>query len=248
MTNDERVARIRTLLWDHAHPTLRRMERDRIGQLAEQVLRVTIDRGLWSKWEQNREELAERAACVWVPLDDLQEALNTLPGPKLTTVDVEQRIREIREKPYGSSYPNQELEAEALAVFASEKVKGTEFIAILGHLEEWQLGAEEHLRHKRDREHRERVAQAKQLAETRLRNGADCPWTAAVGLTDLHCCKNGRLYRLRALQVSSKYEPAFEVLRVDYLDAKRGRAVGRYRTRGEASAAVSKVAYQEIDL
>ena len=117
MTDDERAARIRALLWDHAHPTLRRMERDRIGQLAEQILRVTIDRGLWSKWEQNREELAERAACVWVPFDDLQGALNTLPGPKLTSVDVEQRIREIREKPYGS-YPNQELAAEALAIFA----------------------------------------------------------------------------------------------------------------------------------
>ncbi len=67
-------------------------------------------------------------------------------------------------------------------------------------------------------------------------------------ISDLHCRKNGRLYRLRALQPTGKYEPAFEVLRVDYLDAKRGRPVGRYRTRGEASKAVANLSYQEDDL
>jgi hypothetical protein len=67
-------------------------------------------------------------------------------------------------------------------------------------------------------------------------------------LPDLHCCKNGRLYRLKALKPATKFEPAFEVLRVNQLDAKRGRVVGRYRTRTEASAAVAKVAYQEDDL
>ena len=45
-----------------------------------------------------------------------------LPGPELTKVDVEQRIRELREKPY-SSYPNQEVEVEALAVFPEATVQ-----------------------------------------------------------------------------------------------------------------------------
>jgi hypothetical protein len=166
----------------------------------------------------------------------------------LTPVDVAQRIRELREKPYGDGYPKRELEAEALALFAEEKASGTEFVAILGHLEDWQYGAEERLRQKAERENRERVEQEKRRAEARLRNGADCPWTAATGLPDLHCCKNGRLYRLKALKPATKFEPAFEVLRVDQLDAKRGQVVGRYRTRTEASAAVAKVAYQEDDL
>jgi hypothetical protein len=98
------------------------------------------------------------------------------------------------------------------------------------------------------KERHERIAQEKQLAEARLRNGADCPWTAATDIIDLHCRKNGRLYRLRGLKFASKHEPAFEVLRVDYLDAKRGRPVGRYRTRSEASTAVTNVAWQEDDL
>jgi hypothetical protein len=115
-------------------------------------------------------------------------------------------------------------------------------------MEEWYWGAEERLRQKREKDRREQVAQEKKVAEARLRNGADCPWTAATGITDLHCCKNGRLYRLRVLQPTNKFEPAFEVLRVDYLDAKRGRQVGRYRTRSDASKAVANVAWQEDDL
>jgi hypothetical protein len=179
---------------------------------------------------------------------DLREALNTLPGPQLTEIDVEQRIREIREMPYGNGYPNQKVEAEALVVFAEEKAKGTEFVALLGYMEEWYWGAKERLRQKAERERCERIAEDKRLAEARLRNGADCPWTAATDISDLHCRKNGRLYRLRTLQTTGKIEPAFEVLRVDFLGAKRGRPVGRYRTRGEASKAVANVAYQEDDL
>jgi hypothetical protein len=49
-------------------------------------------------------------------------------------------------KPYGDGYPKRELEAEAMALFAEEKGSGTEFVAILGHLEDWQYGAEERLR------------------------------------------------------------------------------------------------------
>jgi hypothetical protein len=247
MTYDDRASDIRALLWEHAHPALRSMDRDRIAKLAEQIMRIATDRGLWTKWGSNREEIAERAANLWIPLDDLREALNALPGPALTRVDVEQRIRDFREKQYGS-YPKAEIEAETLAAFAEEKARGTEFIAVLGYLEEWYWGAEERLRQKRDKDRREQIAKEKQIAEARLRNGADCPWTAATGVTDLHCCKNGRLYRLRALQTTNKFEPAFEVLRVDHLEARRGRPVGRYRTRSDASKAVAHVAWQEDDL
>jgi hypothetical protein len=206
MTYDDRASNIRALLWEHAHPALRSMDRDRIAKLAEQIMRIATDRGLWTKWGSNREEIAERAANLWIPLDDLREALNALPGPALTRVDVEQRIRDFREKQYGS-YPKAEVEAETLAAFAEEKARGTEFIAVLDYLEEWYWGAEERLRQKRDKDRREQIAKDKQVAEARLRNGADCPWTAATGVADLHCCKNGRLYRLRALQTTNVVLP-----------------------------------------
>jgi hypothetical protein len=111
--------------------------------------------------------------------------------------------------------------------------------------DKWYRGAEERLRQKAEKERRERIAEEKRRAEARLRNGADCPWTAATGIPDLHCCKNGRLYRLRALQTTSKHEPAFEVLRVDYQAWPPGWALSN---QGEASTAVAKVAYQEDDL
>jgi hypothetical protein len=248
MTNDEREAHIRALLWRHAHPTLRKMDRDEISKLTEDILQIATSSGLWSKWTPDRETIATRVADLWVPMEDLREALNALPGPKLTKVDVEQRIRDIREMPYSSGYPKAELEAESYAVFAAEKERGTEFIAILGYLEDWHLGSQERLRQKAEKERRERIAQERQIAETRLRNGADCPWTPATDVIDLHSRKNGRLYRLRSLQNVGKQQPAFEVLRVDSIDSKRGRLVGRYRTRGDATKAVESVAWQENDL
>lgn len=115
-------------------------------------------------------------------------------------------------------------------------------------MDEWYWGAEVRLRRKAEQVRQRRIAEEKRLAETRLRNGADCPCTPANGIADLHCRKNGHLYRIHALQRIGKHEPAFEVLRVDSLDSKRGRPVGRYRTRTEASKAVAHVAWQEDDL
>ena len=81
MGDEERASQIRALLWQHAHPTLRNMDRQQISTLANEILRIATDRGLWSKWGRDRDELAERAARVWVPMDDLRVALNALPGP-----------------------------------------------------------------------------------------------------------------------------------------------------------------------
>ena len=103
MTYDERASSISNLLWDHAHPALRRMDHQQIAKLTEQILQIATKRGLWTKWSQDREELASRVTGLSVPLEDLREALNCLPGPLLTKVDVEQRIRDLREKPYANS-------------------------------------------------------------------------------------------------------------------------------------------------
>ena len=83
MTDDERAYEIRNLLWEHAHPTLRGMDRERIAKLTEQILRIATDRRLWTKWSGDRETLAERAAEIWIPMEDLREALNALPGPQI---------------------------------------------------------------------------------------------------------------------------------------------------------------------
>ncbi len=92
------------------------------------------------------------------------------------------------------------------------------------------------------------AAERKRQARAPSRNGADCPCIAATSLPDLYLCKNGCLYLLRALKPASKIEPAFGMLRIEKLDAKRGRVVGRYRARKEASFAVAKVVYQEDDI
>jgi hypothetical protein len=92
-----------------------------------------------------------RAADVWLPLDDLRDALSKLPGEPLTPTDVEQRINALRCEHGGHAHaPDEELKAAAFAAYAEEKAKGTEFIAIMGRLEEWTWGAEERLRRRRE--------------------------------------------------------------------------------------------------
>jgi hypothetical protein len=183
---------------------------------------------------------------VWVPLDDLRDALNKLPGERLTATDVEQRVYALRHEYSGYSRgPDEELKEESFAAYADEKAKGTEFIAILGWLEEWTWGAEKRIRRKQEKERRKRVEQDKRNAEARLRSGADCPWTAAAGLADLYCRKNARLFRLKALDKSgSPLSPKFEVVEVKSFEDKRGVPIGRYRTRSDASKAVLEVAYK----
>jgi hypothetical protein len=46
MTYDDRASQIRGLLWEHAHPTLRNLDRERIAKLAEEILRIAADQGL----------------------------------------------------------------------------------------------------------------------------------------------------------------------------------------------------------
>jgi hypothetical protein len=248
MPEDERYYEIIRILHQYsARPLLKFPNEAEIPALAKKILKAAIGPiSLWAKWDKDREELARRAAEVWVPLEDLRAALNVLPGEPLTQVDVEQRLYTIRHEHGGySSGPDEELKAAALGAYAEEKAKGTEFIAILGWLEEWMWGAEENLRRKRNQERQEQIEREKRNAEARLRSGADCPWTPAAGLADLHCRKNARLFRLKALEKStSPLSPKFEVLEIKSFEDKRGVPIGRYRTRSDASKAVLEVAYK----
>ena len=195
MTEDDKLHEIARILYEYsARPPLKFPSEAEIPKLAKKILNTAYGpTSLWTKWDKDREELVSRAVDVWVPLDDLRDALNRLPGERLTPTDVEQRIYALRHEYSGYTRgPDEELKEASFAAYAEEKATGTEFIAILGWLEEWTWGAEERLRRKREEERRERVEQDKRNAEARLRSGADCPWTAAAGFADLHCRKNAR--------------------------------------------------------
>jgi hypothetical protein len=50
------------------------MDYTQTADLTEQIPRVVTARGLWTKWGKDRDELAERAADIWIPMEDLREA------------------------------------------------------------------------------------------------------------------------------------------------------------------------------
>jgi len=172
MTEDERLHEIVRILCQYsARPPLKFPTEAEIPNLAKKILKTACGpTSLWTKWGKDREEVVNRAADVWVPLDDLRDALNKLPGERLTPIDVEQRINALRYSGY-SRGPDEELKEGSFTAYAEEKANGTEFIAILGWLEEWTWGAEGSLRRKREDERRKRVEQDKRTAEARLRSG-----------------------------------------------------------------------------
>jgi hypothetical protein len=65
--------------------------------------------------EPDREDVAKAAAPCWIPVEDLQASLNTLPSPTVTKTDVEQRLRAIWEEPF-AHYPKDELKDGCLAL------------------------------------------------------------------------------------------------------------------------------------
>jgi hypothetical protein len=246
MTEDTRPYDIKRLLFMHSRPVLKYDGEQQIRDLTNAIMKIADGSDSpWTKWGELRESIARRVAEVWVPMDDLREALNGLRGPKLTVTDVEQRIRAIREEPYSGGGPREEAKDRCLAAYAAERANGTEFIAILGFIEEWMYGEEEGLRLRDEERNRARIQQNKRNAEARLRSGADCPWTAADGVAEQHCRKNYRLFRLKVLSAAHPLEPKFEVLRVKSLEDRRGTRIGQYRTRTDASKAVVDVAFKD---
>jgi hypothetical protein len=247
MTEEERLHDIVTILYQYsARPPLKLPNESEIPKIARRLLDVARGpKSLWTKWSKEREDVAQRAADVWIPLDDLRDALNLLPGEPLTPTDVEQRIIAVRQEFGGYQYgPDDALKEASFAAYREERDRGTEFIAILGWLEEWTWGAAERLRRQQDIERRDRLETDKRNAEARLKSGADCPWTAAADYPDLHSRKNGRLFRLKVLEkTGTPLAPRFEVLEVSSFGDRRGTPIGRYRTRTDASRAVAEVAY-----
>ncbi|MGC5198380.1 hypothetical protein [Aphanothece microscopica] len=78
MTDEERLSEIRRILYEYSNrPPLKFPVESAIPKIARRLLDTA--RGpssLWTKWDKDREAVAQRAAILWVPLDDLRDALN----------------------------------------------------------------------------------------------------------------------------------------------------------------------------
>lgn len=239
---DERIWAVKSLLFDYVKsPSLRHI-RDpySVGRLAADIVK-RLDRGnsLWGKWDGQRELLLKAALGCWVPVDDLREFLNRMPGPALTKTDVVQRLKAFEEEPYGP-YPKEELQAGCLALYEKEKAEGTELPAIVGLLRDYVESEEERLRLEQQERYHEAREEDRVARERRLLSGADCRWTQLRNSQHWYYRANGRLYRL-----SPTEDKMWHLCRVNSVsDDEKGALIGKYRRRGDATKVVAAMAYQ----
>jgi hypothetical protein len=241
MSGDHRVWIVREHLVGYVSGRSLRLIRDphSLTHLAQRIVEQ-LNRGdsIWKKWSVQREMLLKSALGTWIPLPDLREFLNHLPGPNLTMTDVTQRLKALEEE--NSTYPNEELRAGCRALYEKEKAEGTELPAIAGLLRDYVEQEEERLR----AEHKQRWAQLREeeriAREQRLLSGADCGWTQLQNSPLWHCRTNGRMYRL-----SPTKEKMWHLHRVKSVaDEEPGPRLGTYRGKREATKAVAEMAFQ----
>ncbi|MEO3430701.1 hypothetical protein AAFN88_17740 [Pelagibius sp. CAU 1746] len=243
MAEDERIWDVKRLLFEYVKsPSLRHLrDPHSIHKLARDIVKA-IDRGnsIWTKWDGQREVVAKAAVPCWIPVEDLRDFLNRLPGPQLTTTDVEQRLRAFEEEDHFFELPNEELQAGCLALYEQEKTQGTELPAIIGLLRDHIEREEERIRVEREEYLRQLREQEQVAGEQRLLSGADCKWTQLRKSKHWYCRKNGRTYRLSPTQ--DKMWHLFRVKTVS--DEDDGDLLGKYQRRGDATKVVSEMAYQ----
>ena len=241
MTDDDRINVVQRLIAEHAKsPSLRHI-RDpyALNKLAGAIVKKLDREGsLWRKWEGKREALLKSASVCWVPVDDLRDYLNTMPGPSLTTTDVTQRLRAFHEEPY-ELYPNEELRPGCLTLYEAEKTLGTEMPAIIGALQEHVEREEERLRQEREENWRKRAEEERVALEQRFLSGADCKWTPIRRSKELYCRINGRTYRL-----SPTADKMWNLHRITSIDDAAGGLVGKYQRRGDVTKVLAQLAYQ----
>ena len=144
MRDDERIWEIKALLFDYVKsPSLRHI-RDpySVSRLAQEIV-AGLDRGnsIWRKWDPQCELLLKSAVACWIPIEDLQDFLNGMPGPSLTTADVAQRLKNFEEEQ--SEYPNEAVQVGCQALYVQEKTANSELPAIIGLLREYIEAEEE---------------------------------------------------------------------------------------------------------
>jgi hypothetical protein len=235
----DRLSVVASKLFDYVKsPSLRHMrDPHSIQKLAREIVQ-TLDNAssVWKKWEGQREEVAKAAAPCWVPVEDLQVFLNTLPGPSLTKTDVEQRLRAIWEEPY-TNYPNDELKDGCIALYHAEKALGSEMRAIIGALEEYIECEEERLTREREENWRQRKEDERIKLQQRFLSGADCGWTAIDKSNALYCRRNGRAFR-----IARGKDKRWTLYRIRDIEDE-GVMLGTYQGRHEANKALEKIAY-----
>jgi hypothetical protein len=242
MREDERVWAVKELLFDYVKsPSLRHIrDPHSLIRLAHEIVR-RIDQGnsIWRKWDGQREVMLKSALCCWIPVEDMRDFLNRMPGPPLTTTDVAQRLRAFEEEEH-YAYPKEELRPGCLALYEKEKAEGTEPPAIVQLLrdhverEEERIQLEQRERYQRSREE-DRIAR-----EQRLLSGADCKWTQVQKSPNWYCRTNGRTYRL-----SPTKDKKWNLYRVNSTsDDETGALIGKYQARGDATKVVAEMAYQ----
>ena len=189
---------------------------------------------MWKKWEPEREEIVQAAAPCWIPPEDLQAFLNTLPGPALTRTDIEQRLRAIWEEPH-TTYPKDELKEGCRALYHAEKAQGTEMRAIIGALQEQIEREEERLRCDQQEKYRRWKEEERVKLELRFLSGADCGWTRIERSEAFYCRRNGRAFRI--VPGKDKRWTLYRVIAID----DKGELVGRYQGRGVANKALKNI-------
>lgn len=219
-------------------PSLRHLrDPHSINKLARDIVNA-LDRAssVWKKWEAGREEIANAAAPCWIPVEDLQAFLNTLPGPPVTKTDVEQRLRAIWEEP-NTTYPKDELRDSCLALYQAEKASGTEMRAIIGALQEHIEREEERLRQEQQEQYRRWREEERVKLEQRFLLGADCGWTKIERSDAFYCRRNGRAFRI--VQGKDKRWTMYRIKEI----VDNGELLGTYQGRGDANKALAKIAY-----
>jgi hypothetical protein len=210
------------------------------GRLAQDIVkRIDWGNSIWRKWDGQREVLLKSAVACWIPIEDMREYLNRMPGPRLTTTDVAQRLKAFEDEQH-YSYPNEELQSGCLALYEKEKTEGTELPAIVGLPRDHVEREEERLRGERQERYQQSREKDRIAREQRLLSGADFKWTQLQKSPHWYCRANGRTYRL-----SSTEEKMWYLYRVhSTLDDDTGALIGRYRGRGEATKVVAEMAYK----
>lgn len=203
------------------------------------IKQLDRDSGVWKKWEGQRDALLKASLGCWIPVEELQSYLNTLPGPNLTITDVYQRQRAYYEEPY-SKYPNEDLKQGCLVLFNEEKALGTELVAIIGRIAEHVENEEERLRLEHEARYKAMRESEKLAAERRLLSGADCKWTHLKNLSECYSRVNGRTYRLTRTK-----EKRWSLSRVEAVSSEEGgNLIGTYLGKADATKVVAKIAYE----
>lgn len=191
------------------------------------------------EWGGPREHVVKSALCCWVPIEDLHAFLNRMSGPRLTLVDVAQRLRAFEDDEH-FSYPNEDLRAGCLALYEKEKAEGTELPAVLGLLRDHVEREEERIRAEQQARYQQWRAEDRMVREQRLLSGADCGWTQLPKSKHWYCRTNGRTYRL-----SPTPDKMWTLHRLSTVsEGDKGTVIGKYRQRGDATKVVRETAYQ----